>query len=186
MKTKIILALIVILGLLVTPASGLAVTSTVCGAGINNLPPCCYEDETGWGAGLRYVPRGNWATYTPYDGQAQSVILYAGQTMNAGTIYFSDPVDGMVTITIQLKNAWHFDFRGPDGELEESVHIQDYIETPPAENPAPGQFAYKFIAMGGSFSTTLPEANFYGIHVALIHVVPCPPIAIGLPAVSIR
>lgn len=173
MKIRIVLALMIMVGLLVVPSSALAGTGTVtCGRGINT-PPCCFEEETGWGDGTRYVPQGNWATYTSYEGVAKNVILYAGQTMNAGTVYFSDPVDGMVTITIVLKNGWHFDFHGVGGVIEASVHIQDYMETPPPENPAPGQFDYQFVAMGGNFSTQIPAANFYGVHTALIHVVPC-------------
>ena len=27
-----------------------------------------FNDETGWAAGTRYTPKGNWATYTPYEG----------------------------------------------------------------------------------------------------------------------
>ena len=28
----------------------------------------CFEDETAWAAGTRYTSRGNWATYTQYNG----------------------------------------------------------------------------------------------------------------------
>jgi hypothetical protein len=89
----------------------------------------------------------------------------------------------MVTITILLKNAWHFDYRGAGGVIEASVHIQDYMDTPPAENPAPGQFDYQYVAMGRTLTVALPQANFYGVHAALIHVVPCPPV-LGAPSTS--
>jgi hypothetical protein len=45
--------------------------------------PCdddkCYEfdGETAWSAGTRYVTRGNWATYTAYDGEEKTEILFA-------------------------------------------------------------------------------------------------------------
>lgn len=185
MKIRIVFALITILGLMLTPTTGLAVTAPTCGLSANT-PPCCYAEETGWGDGERYVPQGNWATYTPYYGYAQTVTLYAGRTMEAGTIYFSDPVDGMVTIDIVLNNTWHFDFRGPGGVYEDAVHIQDYMDPPPHVNPAPGQFDYSFFVIGLSFSTTLPVANYYGIHTALIHVIPCPPIMTSPAAAFIR
>jgi hypothetical protein len=63
-----------------------------------NLEPCpddepCYEfkDETAWSAGLRYNTRGNWATYTAYSA-GSTVKLFAGQTLEAGTVSFSNPV----------------------------------------------------------------------------------------------
>lgn len=132
----------------------------------------CYEDETGWADGLRYTSKGNWATYTPYDGQQKTVTLYAGQTMDAGTVTFSG-VNGNVIITIQLNEGWFFDYMDDDGEIEESVHIQGY-DSASSGNPAPGQFDYEYPAMGQTHEATVPAANFYGVHVALLHEVPCP------------
>ncbi len=39
-----------------------------CIAVCEDEPPVevCYQDETAWAAGSRYVAQGNWATYTPY------------------------------------------------------------------------------------------------------------------------
>jgi hypothetical protein len=182
MKLRIVLALMIMVGLLVVPSTALAAGTVTCGAGINSTP-CCYEEETAWGDGTRYVPQGNWATYTSYEGVAKTVTLFAGQTMDAGTVAFSDPVDGMVNITITLRNGWHFDFRGAGGVIENSVHIQDYYEVPPAENPAPGQFDYAFLAMGRTITVTLPQALFYGVHTQLIHVVPCGTSIIAAPTV---
>ena len=135
----------------------------------------CYEwkGETAWGDGVRYVEQGNWATYTKYEGFEKSVTLYAGQDMKAGTVNFSSPEDGYVTITITLNEGWIF---APD--KEENVKIQDYETAPPAENPSPGQFAWKDTVdpSESSFSITVPENNFYGVHVDVEHwvEVACP------------
>ena len=119
----------------------------------------CYEfmGETAWAAGTRYVRRGNWATYTPYIPDS-TVILYAGQTINVGTVHFSAPVDGLVTITIQLTGDWEF------APTAENVKIQDYAVAP-SGNPAPGLFAWKGTGEGQSFSIQVPVNNFYGVHV---------------------
>ena len=119
----------------------------------------CYEfvDETAWASGLRYVNKGTWATYTPYVA-GSTVNLYAGQTMLAGTVSFSAPVDGNVTISIDLVGDWEF---APD---DENVKVQDYANAPTAK-PSPGLFEWKGTASGQSFSITVPENNFYGVHV---------------------
>lgn len=130
-----------------------------------NLEPCedepCFEfeGETAWSAGTRYVTRGNWATYTAYDGDPISVTLFAGQTLDAGTVSFSLPdADGMVEITITLNEGWGF------VEDDENVKIQDYAVAP-SGNPSPGGFEYKGQGMGSTFSIDVPENNFYGVHV---------------------
>ncbi|MGC9393967.1 MAG: hypothetical protein ACP5J4_03850 [Anaerolineae bacterium] len=121
----------------------------------------CYEfvDETAWADGDRYTPRGNWGTYTPYVPDS-TVILYAGQTMNTGTVHFSAPDNDNVTITINLTGDWEF------APVEENVKIQGYTRAP-SGNPHPGRFAWKATASGQSFSITVPENNFYGVHVAV-------------------
>lgn len=134
--------------------------------------PPCYEvrgHETAWADGERYNPRGNWATYTPYVPDS-TVVLYAGQTMNAGTVHFSAPENGNVIITINLADEWGF------GLMQENVKIQDYEQAPPSRNPQPGRFAWKANASGQSFSITVPLNNFYGVHVDVGYRVeiPCP------------
>jgi hypothetical protein len=119
---------------------------------------CEWIAETAWAAGDRYVDTGNWATYTPYSGDALDVTLYAGQTMEAGTVHFSAPVDNVVTITITLNAGWRF------ADVPESVKIQDYAEAP-SGNPNPGGFEWKGDATGSSFSIDVPENNYYGVHV---------------------
>jgi hypothetical protein len=116
------------------------------------------QEETAWAAGSRYVSRGNWATFTPFNGEAKTVTLFAGQTMDAGSVHFSAPVDGKVTITIELNAGWEFQ------DDPENVKIQDY-EFAPSGNPSPGEFDHKGFATGSSFSIEVPLNNFYGVHV---------------------
>jgi hypothetical protein len=122
---------------------------------------CEWVEETAWSAGARYVPRGNWATYTSYAGVEKTVTLFAGKNMDAGTVKFSDPdLDGKVTITITLNEGWRFE------GVEENVKIQDY-EFAPSGNPSPGLFDYKYNATGSPFVTVppVPNNNYYGVHV---------------------
>jgi hypothetical protein len=123
-------------------------------------PPTCYQGETAWATGPRYVSRGNWATYTPY--AAGSVNVYAGQNMLAGTATMSAVVDGNVTITIALNADWSFQ------DVSNPVKIQGY-SVAPSGNPSPGRFANK----GNSLSVTVPAANFYGIHLDVQKAVQC-------------
>ena len=121
----------------------------------------CYEGESAWGEGTRYVNRGNWATYSTYPTGGGSVTLYAGQTHDAGTITFSAVSNGEVTIDITLNSGFVF-----DGD----VHIQGYNSTPPSINPAPGHFDHKFAQLTGM---VVDEAMYYGIHVNVNREVPC-------------
>lgn len=131
------------------------------------ITPCpCYKDETAWSAGNRYVSRGSWATYTAYAPNS-TVILYAGQTMNAGTVHFSTVSNGKVTITIDLDQGWVF------ADVMENVKIQDYV-TAPNKNPDVGTFFWKGTATSSPFSIEVPANNFYGVHVDLWKIVPCP------------
>jgi hypothetical protein len=118
---------------------------------------CPWVGETAWAAGTRYVAQGNWATYTAYVA-GSTVTLYAGQDMDAGTVDFSSPADGLVTITITLNAGWRF------LDAPENVKIQDYA-TAPSGNPAPGLFAWKDYATGSAFAIEVPVNNFYGVHV---------------------
>lgn len=129
----------------------------------------CYEDEGAWSEGERYTMRGNWATYTPYEGAENTVILFAGQTTEAGTVHFSEELGGEVVITITLDEGFLF-YEDPD---EENVKIQGY-ETAPAGNPSPGRFVNKSNATESPYSVTVETANFFGIHVDVMREVPCP------------
>jgi hypothetical protein len=174
--------------------SGLASPLNASGnpAGLSNLTFCfnlvecgtppeeCYQDETAWAANgyefgsLRYVTRGNWATYVEYLGTEKEVYLYAGQNMLAGTATFSAPDDGMIDITISLANDFIFfqeDVDDPDNNLK----VQDY-EFAPSGNPAPGLFAWKATLPLGAITAviTVPSNNFYGVHLDVAYPVPCP------------
>jgi hypothetical protein len=134
----------------------------------------CYQDETAWAVGLPYVEQGNWAMYVPYYGKELTVALLAGKYMDAGTVTFSAPVEGMVTITINLDNDFIFYYDVLDTEEDDNLKVQDY-EVDPSENPAPGLFAWKKLIPFGSTtgSITVPQNNYYGVHLDLAQLVPC-------------
>ncbi len=129
-------------------------------------PMECGMGVTAWADGSRYVKRGNWATYTHYIANS-TVVLYADQTMNAGTVHMSAAENGMMTVTITLDSGWRF------APVMDNVKIQDYA-TAPSGNPAPGQFAWKGAAATSPFRIAVPEDNFYGIHVDVERKVACP------------
>jgi len=108
---------------------------------------------------LRYTPRGNWATYVEYS--EKTVTLFAGQFHRAGTVTFSGPDNGEITITIDLDSGWMFE------DVAESVKIQDY-ESAPSGNPQVGLFAHKGEGSGPTFSITVPANHFYGVHVNVL------------------
>jgi hypothetical protein len=124
------------------------------------LPP---ESETAWAANgdepgsLRYVERGNWATYVDLqDGESRTVSLFAGQTRLAGSVTFTVEGD-QVRISLELGQGWFFD-------PTESIHIQDYAEAP-AGNPAPGRFEFRATSEDGTTAEALVPLNaFYGVH----------------------
>jgi hypothetical protein len=103
---------------------------------------------------------GNWATYVRYDGEEKCTTLFAGQTDDVGTVCFSDPVGGVVTISIVLKAGVSF-------EAGSVVAVQDY-EDAPSGNPSPGQFDHKKDAIA-PFSIEVPENNFYGVHAVVVY-----------------
>ncbi|MPM31694.1 hypothetical protein SDC9_78251 [bioreactor metagenome] len=135
-----------------------------CIAVCEDEPPVevCYQDETAWAAGSRYVAQGNWATYTPYVANTP-VNVFAGQNYLVGTVTFSEVVDGKVTITLAALNGARLQ------SVAESVKIQGY-ETAPSGNPAPGLFTtYK-----GNETTVIVDAYaYYGIHLDVQRVVDC-------------
>jgi hypothetical protein len=134
-------------------------SATSCGLISYDGPTClpeeekCYaytESETAWGAGTRYVTKGNWATYSTASALATGVTLYAGKTTDIGTAKLTSGV-----ITITLKNGWEL---VPNTD---AVKIQGYNSTPAAKNPAPGQFStYK----GSSLTPSVASFTYYGIH----------------------
>jgi hypothetical protein len=154
---------------------------TLCWNPVDMPPPKCYTDETAWGAGGRYVTRGNWATYTEYSGTAKYVTLFAGQTYNAGTVYFSDPdpSDGTVTITVALNPKFRFALNpvgeNPDGSpiYDNYLKAQDY-SAKPNENPSPGLFMWKEVEQGQQGEIKVPNNRYYGVHVDVEREISCP------------
>lgn len=130
----------------------------------------CWEEETAWSDGQRYQMPGNWATYTAYNGEAQTVVLYAGaDQMEAGEVYFSAPyMNGDVRIVITLSEGWRFQ------DVIENVKIQDYAFAP-SGNPSPGQFDHKGDAYPATdtFAIFVPGNDFYGVHVDVERRVTC-------------
>lgn len=136
----------------------------------------CYQQETAWATGPRYVTRGNWATYTPYTGGTQTVNVFAGQTLLAGTATLAaNPADSSkVNVTITLNQTFIFYYDLADPDLDNNVKVQAYASAP-SGNPAPGLFANQATAAFGarSYTITVPKAGFYGIHLDVARVVPC-------------
>jgi hypothetical protein len=124
--------------------------------------PKCYQDDSAWGAGQRYVSRGNWATFTAYSANG-SVNIFAGQNKWAGTASMSAINNGNVTITITLNEGWSLQ------EVSNPVKVQGY-SVAPTGNPSPGRFASK----GTSLIVTVPAAAYYGIHLDVRQLVECP------------
>lgn len=122
-------------------------------------PPCDnWRGETAWTAGIRYVTRGNWATYTAKSDLPDGETIFAGQHMNAGSASLSGN-----TLTITLNAGWRFK------NASENVKIEYYNGTPPARNPNPGSFRTKYNASGSSATVTLDgsllaNATNLGIH----------------------
>lgn len=127
----------------------------------------CYDGETAWSDGPRYTEQGNWATYTEYNDVENTVTLYAGQTLDAGTVHFDALDGGNVDITITLNAGWVF------AEVDENVKIQGY-SAPPSGNPSPGQFDNKFTADSNPYTVTVPDDNYFGVHVDVWQEVECP------------
>lgn len=121
----------------------------------DNNDETCYQEETAWADGDTYVDQGNWATYVAYNGSATTQTLYAGQTLDAGTVSISAPdANGDVTITITLNAGWSLQ------NVNEGIKIQGY-DTQPTGNPSPGSFTtYK----GNDLTVVVPASNYYGIH----------------------
>ncbi len=137
-------------------------------------PGMCYEEETAWPEGTRYVGRGNWAMYVDYDGVEKTVNLIAGRTEYAGTVTFSAPVDGYVTITVDLTGGAIFYYDVNDPLYDDNLKVQDYSGAPTG-NPSPGLFEWKDAIEVGSTtgSIVVPANNYYGVHVDVALPVDC-------------
>lgn len=123
----------------------------------------CFQGQTAWSAGDRFVQQGNWATYTAYNGTQSTVTLFAGQTLQAGTVTFA-PENGQVRITITFNSGWSYQ------NVAENLKIQGYAVAPTG-NPSPGNFANKFT---DEVSVLVPVASYYGVHLDVHQIVTCP------------
>ena len=130
-------------------------------------PPDDCQLETAWANGIRYVPRGNWAMYTPTPGELPAwVYLIAGKNKIAGKVWFI-PGDEPETIIIKIwpDDCWDLQ------DVSEAIKIQGY-NTPPFGNPAPGRFTtYKGNGenvSGRYYKIIVPIYDYYGIHVDVI------------------
>lgn len=143
-----------------------------------NVQCLIFKGETAWAANghkpgeLRYTSRGNWATYVKYQGFAatgKTTTLFAGQTINVGSVNFSAATGGQVVITVSLTGAWEFE------DVSENLKVQDYA-TAPSGNPAPGLFAHKKTCdvESNACEIVVPQNNFYGVHVNVGQWIPDP------------
>jgi hypothetical protein len=137
-----------------------------------NVQCFVFEGETAWAANgdtpgqLRYTKRGNWATYVAY--AEKCTTLFAGQTIDVGTVCFSGVVDGQVTITVELDVLWEFE------DVAENLKVQDYASAP-SGNPSPGLFDHKKTCDAtGPCEIVVPENNYYGVHANVGQWVPDP------------
>jgi len=117
--------------------------------------------------------RSEWTDYVKYDNEVKTVILFAGQTIPAGTVTFSDRQGSngqcSVNVTIALNNDAQFDISfGMDGVQDDNVKIQDYAFAPTG-NPSPGLFDHKRAVEAGQNTITVPVPcnNYYGVHADL-------------------
>jgi len=141
-------------------------------------PDECWEDETAWADGDRYnIRKRNWATYTAQADLLSGVTLYAGQFMDAGTVWGS-VVGSQMLISIQLNEGWRFGLYPVDDDdgapiYDNNLKVQDYGSAP-SGNPRPGRFMWKAFAEGDYAEIFVPLNRYYGIHVDVEHLVECP------------
>jgi hypothetical protein len=141
-----------------------------------NETDACYEEESAWAEGDRYVKKGNWAMYVKYEGVAKSVRIIADFTnyVHIGTATFSAPDgNGKITIEITLIDGAIFYYDLNDPLYDNNLKIQGYSSAP-TKTPSPGSFAYKYrVDPGSSTYTTplIPRSNFYGVHLDV--ALPC-------------
>jgi hypothetical protein len=140
-----------------------------------NVQCLIFVGETAWAANgyepleLPYNPgdRRNWATYVEY--AEKTTTLFAGRTIDVGTVHFSADMGGYILITVSLTGGWEFD------DVAENLKVQDY-EFAPSGNPEPGQFEHKKDCNAALLTCVIevPLNNFYGVHVEVGQWMPDP------------
>ena len=115
------------------------------------------NEETAFGGdtAVNVNSPGAWWYYFDTSGSAAQTI-WAGQTIDVGTVTVSEPDEGNVTIEINLDSGWELQAGS------ETVKIQGYAQGElPGSRPAAGLFTdYK----GTSLTVTVPENDIYVIH----------------------
>jgi len=162
------------------PSGDPAGLSNIGGFCWNPIPPDdpppdeCWADETAWSDGSRYNQRKrNWAMYSAIGDLEAGVTLYAGQHMDAGTVWYIAPY-----LVIQLNEGWRFGLYPVDDDegepiFDNNIKVQDYASAP-SGNPRPGLFEWKMFAEGDYAEIMVPQNNYYGIHLDVEHLVECP------------
>ena len=154
----------------------------------------CYGPEQGsWTEGFDYNPGKNFSEYSSLTALKAEVKLQAGATQthvgNAkATEYIGDGGVELVSITITLLNGYVFGDESFDDEgnlLPGSIFVQPFSQanvdngTIPGlqnnNNPAPGQFEFKFENVTGTTYTIsgLPKNDYYGIKTAVQEIIEC-------------
>lgn len=118
-------------------------------------PDC--KEQTAWGGnnGINIDEPGSWWYYYDTNGD-ETQTIWADQTINVGSVHISEPVNGQVTITIELTDGWQLQ------DDNEAVKIQGYAEGGlPNFRPAPGLFTtYK----ENELTVTVASYPYYAIH----------------------
>jgi len=116
---------------------------------------CTSETAYGGGNSVNVGTAGAW--FYTYDAGSGTQTLWAGQTMNAGTVTYNA---GTGTFTIALNPGWQL-----NPNTSEPVKIQGYT-TLPTTRPPSGQFTtYK----GTSLTPSVASFPYYIIHVDVQH-----------------
>lgn len=159
------------------------------------------DSQTAWGAGTRFVEKGNWATYIEYcpslcpiiiDGKCyvKSVgwtdgTLYAPQSKCWGTYVTYSPglTDDLIADDTEVAGTVHFSAIN-DGEVTITININEgYIANSDVKftkiqgydvAPTTKPHPPNFTTFQGkSLVVTVPAYNFYGVHLNLLRNVPC-------------
>lgn len=155
----------------------------------------CYGDGEGsWTEGFEYNPGKNFSEYSSYSSLNAGVKLQAGANQtHVGNAKIVDEYveDGItyVAITIDLLSGYVFGDESYDeeGNLDPgSIFVQHFFQSdvdngtiPGFENnnnPAPGQFKYKFTDVSGSSYTVsgILKGDYFGIKTSVQAIIDCP------------
>ncbi|RAI95220.1 hypothetical protein [Algoriphagus yeomjeoni] len=155
----------------------------------------CYGDEEGsWTEGFEYNPGKNFSEYSSFSSLITGVKLQAGANQtHVGNAKIVDEYveDGLtyVAITIDLLSGYVFGDESYDeeGNLDPgSIFVQNFFQsdvdngTIPGlqnnNNPAPGQFDYKFTDVSGSSYTVsgILKGDYFGIKTSVQAIIDCP------------